>query len=182
VIALKDSGSEDLIIAALNDPDDKVRWRAMNGLSELSPISEASIKKLLGMITVAPPEDKEEAVKHSRKIVQLIRALGGINAIPNREEAEDIILDIARKSSEQKKGLLQRLKKTADPDQSTMLAAAINTLGNIGTAKSEAFLEDLARSKSPQAETAQKAANTIKLRNIEQLSDAAAGAQTAAPA
>ncbi|MBE9545787.1 MAG: hypothetical protein IMF02_14920, partial [Proteobacteria bacterium] len=166
---LKADDVEDVVITALGDADDKVRWRAVSGLADLSPVSEGSIKKLLALITVEAPEDKEEAVAHYRKIAQLIRALGGINDLPNRQEAEDTILEIARQSSEQKKGLLKRIKKSSGPDQSAVLSAAISALGNIGTSKSEAFLEELAKSKSAQAEPSQKAANNIKLRNVEQL-------------
>ncbi len=178
LISLKATDVEDAVISALGDADDKVRWRAMNGLAELSPVSENSIKRLLDLIAGQVPEDKEEAVAHHRKTAQLIRALGGINDIPNREEAEDTILEIARQSSEQKKGLLKRIKKSSDPDQSAVLSAAITTLGHIGGPKSEAFLEKLAGSKSPQADPAQKAANNIKLRNVEQLSKATAVAET----
>ena len=170
VLSLKADNVEKIVLNALGDTDDKVRWRAVNGLAELSPVSADSIKRLLSLIVVEAPEDKEEAIAHYRKTSQLIRALGGIKDIPNREEAEDAILEIARQSSEQKKGLLKRIKKTSDPDQSAILSAAITTLGNIGGPNSEAFLEKLAGSKSPQAEPAQKAANNIKLRNIEQLS------------
>ena len=178
VISLKAADAEDVVLTALGDADDKVRWRAMNGLADLSPVSEGSIKKMLGLITVETPEDKEEAVGHYRKTAQLIRALGGISDIPNGEEAEDTILEIAHRSSEQKKGLLKRIKKSSDPDQSAVLSAAITALGNIGGPKSEAFLDKLAGSKSPQAEPAQKAANNIKLRNVEQLSNTPPDAQT----
>ena len=181
VISLKADDVEDVVITAMNDADDKVRWRATNGLAELSPVSEGSIKKLLGLITAEAPEDKEEAVTHYRKTAQLIRALGGINDIPNREEVEDIILELALQSSDQKKGFLKRIKKTTGPDLSTILSAAITTLGHIGGPKSEAFLEQLIASKSPQAEPAQKAANSIKLRNVEQLSNTPT-AETPAPA
>ena len=150
---------------------------------KLSPVSADSIKRLLSLIVVEAPEDKEEAIVHYRKTSQLIRALGGIKDIPNREEAEDAILEIARQSSEQKKGLLKRIKKSSGPDQTAILSAAITTLGNIGGPNSEAFLEKIAGSKSPQAEPAQKAANNIKLRNIEQLSgDGAAADNPPAPA
>jgi HEAT repeat protein len=182
VISLKAADAEDVVLTALGDADDKVRWRAMNGLADLSPVSESSIKKLLGLITVEAPEDKEEAAGHYRKTAQLIRALGGINDFPNREEAEDAILEMARQSSEQKKGLLKRIKKSSDPDQSAVLSAAITTLGHIGGPKSEAFLEELAAGKSPQAEPARKAADNIKLRNVEQLSNHPSDAQTPAPA
>jgi hypothetical protein len=181
VLSLKADNVEEIVLNALGDADDKVRWRAMNGLAELSPVSADSIKRLLSLIAVEAPEDKEEAVAHSRKTSQLIRALGGIKDIPNREEAEDAILEIARQSSEQKKSLLKRIKKSSDPDQSAILSAAITTLGNIGGPKSEAFLEKLAGSKSPQADPAQKAANNIKLRNVEQLSNAPTGAETPPP-
>jgi len=178
VISLKAADAEDVVLTALGDADDKVRWRAMNGLTDLSPVSEGSIKKLLGLITVQAPEDKEEAVGHYRKVAQLIRALGGISDIPNGEEAEDTILEMANRSSEQKKGLLKRIKKSSGPDQSAVLSAAITTLGNIGGPKSEAFLDELAGSKSPQAEAAQKAASNIRLRNSEQLPNATAVAET----
>jgi HEAT repeat protein len=182
VISLKAADAEDVVLTALDDADDKVRWRAMNGLADLSPVSEGSIKKLLGLITVEAPEDKEEAVGHYRKTAQLIRALGGISNIPNRSEAEDIILEMARRSSEQKKGLLKRIKKSSDSDQSAILSAAITTLGNIGGPKSETFLDELAGSKSPQAEPAQKAASNIRLRNLAHLSQATPGDETPASA
>jgi HEAT repeat protein len=178
VISLKADDVEDAVFTALSDADDKVRWRATNGLAELSPVSEGSIKKLLDLITAEAPEDQEEAVAHYRKTAQLIRALGGINDIPNREAAEDIILELALQSSDQKKSFIKRIKKTTGPDLSTVLSATITTLGHIGGPKSEAFLEQLAASKSPQAEPAQKAANNIKLRNVEQLSNTPADAET----
>jgi len=182
VISLKANDVEDVVITALGDADDKVRWRATNGLADLSTVSENSIKRLLDMITVEAPGDQEDAADHYRKTAQLIRALGGINDIPNREAAEDTILEIARQSSDQKKGLLKRIKKTSGPDLSAVLSATITTLGNIGGSKSEAFLEELAASKSPQAEPAQKAANNIRLRNVERLSQATTGTVTPSPA
>jgi len=182
VIKLKAADVEDLVITALGDDDDKVRWRASNGLADLSPVSEGSIHKLLGLISAEAPEDPQEAVTHYRKTAQLIRSLGGITDMPNREVAEDTILDLARQSTDQKKGFLKRIKKTSEPDLSSVLSAAISTLGNIGGPKSEAFLEKLARSKSSQAESAQKAANHIRLRTVAKLSDTPAGAEAPPPA
>ncbi len=182
VIKLKAEDVEDVIITALGDEDDKVRWRASNGLADLSPVSEGSINKLLGLITAAPPEDPQEAAAHYRKTAQLIRALGGITDMPNREVAEDTILQIARQATDQKKGFLKRIKKTSGPDLSPVLSAAITTLGNIGGPRSEEFLGKLAKSKSDLAELAQKAANHIRLRKVEQLSDTPPEAETPAPA
>jgi hypothetical protein len=171
VIRFKSDGAEDLVIDALDDVDDKVRWRAMNGLKELTPISENSVRKVLGKLTADIPEDKEVTGKHYRKIAQYIQALGAIPHLPNHAEVEETLLDIAVGLSNQRKGLLKRVKKSSAADQDIVLTAAIAALGNIGTARSESFLEKLGGGKSPQAESAQKAANNIKLRNIEQLSN-----------
>ena len=172
LISLKSFGAMDLAIAALEDDDEKVRWRAMSGLSELAPISENSIKSILRKITAAAPEDKQEADQHHRNKAQLIRALGAIPDIPDQTGVEETILGIVRGLSNHKKGLLKRLNKSCVEQQSIILAAAVNTLGNIGTTKSEPFLEKLAGSESPQAEFAQKAANNIRLRYIALLSNA----------
>jgi len=164
----------DWIFKVLDDPEQK--WFLIrNALMLLGHVgkNEKDIehaRKLLHNEHSMVRDEALNVVAHYRKTAQLIRALGGINDIPNREEAEDAILEMARQSSEQKKGLIKRIKESSGPDQFAVLSAAISALGNIGTAKSEAFLEELAGSKSPQAEPAQKAANHIKLRNIEQLS------------
>jgi HEAT repeat protein len=171
LITHKYEGTEKRLIAALDDVDDKVRWRAMNGLSDLETISENSIKRLLAMISAEAPDEKDEAAKHHRKMAQLIGALGAIPQITNHSRAEDTILEIARGLSNQKKGLLKRFRKASVSDQSKVLTSAISTLGYIGTAKSELFLEKLAEGKSAVAECAQKAANNIKLRVIEKLSN-----------
>jgi HEAT repeat protein len=176
LITLQAMGAEELIIAALNDTDDNVRRRAMSCLTRLSPISEGVIKRLLTKISAATKPNKKEAVRHYRKIIHLIRALGAASDIAQHAEAENTILSLVRKLSYHHKGMFRRLKKSIDPDQSDVLSAAITTLGKIGTEKSESFLEKLAGSKSPQAEPAQAAANHIKLRYIALLSKAPANA------
>jgi len=180
LVQLKAKGLEPLVIAALNDPDDKVRWRAMNAIGEISPFSEESIQALLTVIKSEPPEGKEAAAKHYHKVAQLIRAIGVMRGITKIGAVEDCILEVTEKAAGQKKGFLNRLKKSADVDQTTVLSAGIYTLAKIGTAKSEAFLENLAAENSPQAEAAQKAANDIKLRHIEQLSNTPVEAETPA--
>ena len=176
LITFQAMGAEELIIAALNDSDDSVRRRAMSCLTQLSPLSERVIYHLLAKISVAAQPDKKKAIRHYRKIAHLIKALGAAADIASQAEAENIILTLARKLSYRRKGMFRRLKKSIDSDQSDVLSTAIATLGKIGTAKSEAFLEKLAVSKSPQAEPAQAAANHIKLRYIAMLSMAPANA------
>jgi hypothetical protein len=165
VISLKASDAEQLIIDALNDEDDKVRWRATTSLSDLATLSETSLMKLLDILTAEPPEEKEAAAKHAHKVAQLIRSIGARDDLPNLQQIEDTILEIAQGIYKQEKGLLKRLKKSADSDQAGILTAAISTLGRIGGSKSETFLGKLANSKSPQTETAQEAIDSIRARS-----------------
>ena len=168
LLTLKAGDIEQLIINALDDPDDKVLWRATNALSELSPLSEDSVAKLIEMIKTGIPEDPQAATTHSRKVSNIIRALGTMVNIKNIQLIEEVILDTAQVISGQKKGILQRLKKTSSPEEKSILSAAIATLGKIGTSRSEAFLDKLAGAKTAQAQAAREAAQNIKLRYAKQ--------------
>jgi hypothetical protein len=139
------------------DPDDKVQWRAATALSELAPLSETSVARIIQMIKTEIPEDEEAAAQHSRKICNIIRALGTVANIKNIQAVEESLIEIAR-----------RLKKTSSPHQTAILSAAIATLGKIGTANSEAFLNKIAGAKTPQAEAARRAAESISLRYAKQ--------------
>ena len=174
VLALNTSDAEQLVITALDDPDDKVRWRATSALTEISSLTDESVEKILAIIKTEEPEEKDEALKHARKVSQLINCLSALKRPGNLAQVEETILEIALKASEQKKGLLQRLKKTSEADQASILTAAIATLGKIGTPKSEAFLANLAGTKTSQAEAAQKAVENIKLRDAQQAGSAPA--------
>jgi hypothetical protein len=121
--------------------------------------------ELLEMIKVEFPEEKEAATKHARKIGQLIRAIGACTALPHPDRVEARILEIARRIARPEKGLLKRLKKSADSEQSSILDAAISALGNVGGSKSEVFLLELVESKSPQTEMAQEAIDNIRARS-----------------
>jgi hypothetical protein len=94
--------------------------------------------------------------------------------IKNIQAIEDVILDTAQMIDGQNKGILQRLKKSSSPYQKSILSAAIATLAKIGTSRSEAFLDKLAGGKTPQAEPARRAVESIRLRYAKQ--------QAAAPA
>jgi len=175
VLALNSSDAEQLVITALDDPDDKVRWRATSALTEISSLTDESVEKILAIIRTEAPEEKGDALKHVRRVPQLINCLGALKHHGNLARVEETILEIALKASEQKKGLLQRLKKTSEADQASILTAAIATLGKIGTPKSEAFLAKLAGTKTSQAEAARKAVEDIKLRDAQQADSAPAG-------
>ena len=174
VLSMSAADAEQIVVEALNDADDKVRWRATSALTELAPLSEDSIAKILAIIKTATPEEKEEIDKHVRKVSQLINTLGALKGFRNLDVVEDTILDTAQKASETKKGFLKRLTKTGEGNQTSVLAAAIATLGKIGTPKSETFLSKLAGSKTPQAESARKAVESIKLRYAKQAANAPA--------
>jgi nucleoside diphosphate kinase len=175
IIALKAGDTEQLVIAALDDPDDKVRWRATSALNDLSSLTAASVEKILAIIRAESPEEKEEAARHARKVSQLIRAVGTLENLTNHAQMEDTILDVAQKLSAQKKGLFQRFKKSEETDQAPILSATVATLAKIGTPKSEEFLTKLAGSKTSQAESARSALDSIRLRYAKQQAAVPAG-------
>jgi HEAT repeat protein len=176
LLTLKAPDAEQIIIDALDDPDDKVLWRATTSLGELSPLSEASIAKLVEMIKTEFPEEEQAASKHSNKVSNVIRALGTMDNLKNIQAIEDAVLYIAQVNSGQKKGIFKRLKKSSSTRPKSVLSAAIATLGKIGTSRSEAFLDKLAGGKTPQAEAARKAVESIRLRYSKQQADAPANA------
>jgi HEAT repeat protein len=167
-LTLKAPDAEQVVIAALEDPDDKVQWRATSALSELGPLSETSVTKIIQVIKSEIPEEEEAAAQHSRKICNIIRTLGAVTSIKNIQAVEESLLEIARMINGRKKGILQRLKKSSTPHYTAILSAAIATLGKIGTVNSEAFLKKMAGSKTAQAEAARKAIESIRLRYAKQ--------------
>ncbi len=174
LLTLKAGDAEQLVINALGDPDDKVLWRATSALGELTPLSEASIAKLVEMLKTDIPEEPQVAAIHSRKVSNIIRAMGTMVNIKNIQAIEDVILDTAQMIDGQNKGILQRLKKSSSPYQKSILSASIATLAKIGTSRSEAFLDKLAGGKTPQAEPARKAAENIRVRYAKQTAGASA--------
>jgi HEAT repeat protein len=168
LLSLEAPDAEQIVIDALDDPDDKVQWRATTALGELAPLSEASIAKLIEIIKAAIPDDKQAAAKHALKVSNIIRALGTMVNIKDIQIIEDAILDNAQLLSDQKKGILQRIKKSSVPHTKPILSATIATLGKIGTAKSEAFLDKLAKTNPSQAENARAAAENIRMRYAKQ--------------
>jgi hypothetical protein len=156
--------------------DDKVQWRATSALTELAPLKDESVDKILTIIKTDPPEEKDEISKHFRKVSQLINCLGTLKTMGNLSKVENTILEIAQKASGHEKGFFKRLKKSSESDQDLIISAAIPTLGKIGTPISEAFLAKLAGSKSSQAQAAQEAVDDINQRYNKQSASALAEA------
>jgi len=158
---------ESFIIKALNESDDKLRWRAVTALGKLRRLSEGAIVNILQIITSDPPEDEEETAQHSRKIAQLIQALGTANNFPALDRLEDAIIKAAQKSADSGKGLITRLKlSNPKTDQTTILVAAFATLGKIGSAKSGEYMAKFTKGKSAIAVEAQKALTMIASRQV----------------
>jgi len=163
-IKLKARDVEPLVISAINDKDENVQKLAIASLKEIAPVSEASLHKLLKMISEQPAEEAGNSAGRDRRTARLIRALG---AMANQESAdilEGTILEVTRQITDQKKGFFDFFNINEENEQSVVLVAAIETLGRMGGARSMAYLQELADTGSPQAETAQQAREKIEKR------------------
>jgi hypothetical protein len=167
LVALKAPDAERLAIKALDDADEKIRWRAVNALGELSPLAKESMDRLLSRMRAEPSEDKELAARHVRKVAQLIRAVGSMRSFHEPETAEAAVLETALRAAGHKKGLLQRIRKSVVADDEAIVGAAVTALGAIGSARSEGFLSNLAEGKTLHAEAAAKALETLRARLAE---------------
>jgi hypothetical protein len=149
----KGEGDIDRARKLLGNTHPRLRDEALNTVLELKASdAEQLVEQILNIINAEPPEEKEDALRHIRKVSQLITSLGVLEGHRNLMLVEDTLLDIGQKVSGQKKGLLKRLKKSGETDQAPIISATITTLGKIGTPKSEAFLAKLAGGKTNQAE------------------------------
>lgn len=165
IVAMKAPDAEKLAFKALDDPDEKVRWRAATALAELSPLSEEIVDRLFSRMQAEPPEDKDLAVRHYRRVTQIIQTVGGMKSFKDRNRVEAAVLEVAQKAAGHKKGILQRIRKSGDPDEAKVLAAALSALGAMGTARSEPFLAKMAEGKTPHAPAAAKALETLRTRS-----------------
>jgi len=168
LISFDTTDLEPIVITALNNPDDKLRWRAVNALGKLDRLSRDAISQILQIITSEPPEDEQQATAHCRKTAQLIQALGALNNFPALGHLEEAILKVIHRSADSGKGLINRLKlQNPKTDLTPLLLASITTLGKIGSAKSNSCLAKLAKGKSTIAIEAQKALKSIEARDAE---------------
>ncbi len=165
IVAMKALDAEKLAFKALDDPDEKVRWRAATALTELSPLSDEIVDKLFSRLQAEPPEDKDLAARHYRRVTQIIQTVGGMKSFKDRDRVEAAVLEVAQKAAGHKKGILQRIRKSGDPDDAKVLSAAISAFGAMGTARSEPFLAKMAEGKTPHAAAAAKALEALRTRS-----------------
>ena len=164
LIALKAPEAEALSVKALDDPDEKMRWRAANALAELSPLSAETMERLLTRLGSEPPADKTQAERHLRRTAQLVQALGGMKSFHEPERVEAAILEIAEKTAGRRKSILERLRKSEGPDDSILLGAVISALGSIGTQRARPFLTRTGEGKTAHAPAARKALDLLQAR------------------
>jgi HEAT repeat protein len=169
-------GLEPVIIRALNDFDDKLRWRAALALGSLPRISKGSRGDILNIITADPPDNDKQVSAYIRKTAHIIQTLGSVNNFPDSDQLEAAILQTAQKSSDSGKKLMARLKlNNPENDQTPILMAAFAALGKIGTAKSSQFIAQFTKGKSPLAAEAEKALKFIEAREARNSAARAAG-------
>lgn len=165
LISFKAEDLEPLIVKALNSSNDKLRWRATTALTGLRRLSKQTMVEVFRIITADAPEDEQNAAIHDRKVAQIIQALGAFQNFPAVKTLEEGVLQAAQKATDSGKRFMQRLKmKTHKSEPSTILMAAIVTLGKIGSSKSADFLLKISKSKSAAAEEAAKALQQIESR------------------
>jgi hypothetical protein len=165
IIRLRPSDAESLIIETLDDPDARVRWRAVRALADISPISGSAMNQILGIITAPPAKTKQAAIEHKKKIANLISAISGMPEIPGTFRVEKEILSVIEPLVEMDKGMFKLFKKGALSDEDAgVIKAAIPLLTRIGTIASETVLTKIRRMIPQSADGIDAAIETIRKR------------------
>ncbi len=164
LVALRAPEAEALSVKALDDPDEKIRWRAATALAELSPLSPETMGRLLARLRAEPPAEKALAERHYRKVAQIIQAIGGMKCFHEPEHVEQALLEVAEKAAGHKKSILARLCKSGEPDDSAAIGAVIGALGSVGTLRAEGLLSRIAAGKTPHAPAARKSMEALRAR------------------
>jgi hypothetical protein len=162
LLALRAADAERRVLAALDDPDDKVRWRAADCLAELAPLSRAGLDKVLAILRRDIPEEKEDAARHRRRVLQLLRTVAEMHHFEDPEAVEGAVLELAQKAAARKAGLLTRMRTYRGLEESDLFSVAVTTLGVIGGGRAERFVAAHARGKSREAEAAGKALKCLR--------------------
>jgi HEAT repeat protein len=87
-----------------------------------------------------------------------------MHAFPDPRAVEQALIDTAQRASGRKKGLLQRIRKSAETEDAAVLGAAVAALGAIGSEPAETFLARLTEGKTGSAEQASKALEALRAR------------------
>jgi len=164
LVQLRTPDAEPLAIKALDDADEKIRWRAVSALGELAPLSGAGMDKLLSRLRAPTPEDRDLAARHERKVLQALKALAGMRAFVDAPAVEEALIETAMRAAGRKKGLLSRIRKPVESRNEAVLAAAVAALGAVGSAPAETFLVGLTETDPGVAAAAAKALGLVRSR------------------
>lgn len=166
-VSLRPEDAESILLAMLNDPDPKVRWRAVRALDRLAPISEASMREILGILVASPPSDEEKRREHVNHVVRLISAINAMWYIPIPGRVESDVIAACELYMLQKKGWKRIFSIELDYDEKSILQAALPLLARIGGNASVAFLNKMISERHPMEKEAREAMEKIVKRDIE---------------
>ena len=145
IVKLNKKDAEILIIEALNDEDEKVRDRAATLIERESSLSEESVNKLRLFIKTKLLQKKDITIHEAKRLAGLLRAIGKLTGLVNKEPLEDEILGIASDLLKGRIGLLKFIKADLNEEQLEIIYACLSTLGKIGGSKSKTFLNTISR-------------------------------------
>jgi hypothetical protein len=165
-VALKPRDGESLVLGAIQDPDPKVRWRAMRSIPHFSPVSSAAMERLLEWMAVPLTKDKESDEAQLGLIASIASAIFAMPEIPMAAKVEAELLAVLESvTGSGKASFWDKVKRAVGSDQAVpVLKAAIPLLGRIGTPKSAGFLKKTAKSHPDLVESIKKAMDQIKFR------------------
>ncbi len=165
IVSLKPEDRESLIIGRIMDTDNRVNWRAVKAIAELSEISEKGMDTILSLIRSVAPEEPEASSVHFKHVARLITAIQGLPNIAMPKRVESDILDFIKGIAPTEKKWHRLLKLSRDSeDEMLAVKAAVPLLGRIGGKASESFLNGLERSWPALTEAARHAIQTIQNR------------------
>jgi HEAT repeat protein len=148
LLTLRPDHSEQFIIETVNDDNEKVRLRALHGLSHLTSFSETSLTKLTRIISSELPSEKSTASAHAQTVSHIIQAISDKLSSENKVLVEKTLLDIIVQLSKDQKWFSRIVKSSMDENVTLILKATVKALKNIGSADAVSSLQGIIKSKN----------------------------------
>jgi HEAT repeat protein len=166
ILRIEGRNAEPAILAALDDPDQKVQRRALGCLAFFQPPSPETIDRLLAIVKIPRPKDKEEAQEQEHRAARMVRALGAVTGLADAAGLERGLIAAARERMGKKAGFLRRLRKTVveDEEEPVVVLAVFETLARIGGEPALAFLREVPDDDGRLAKKAREAEAKINVR------------------
>jgi hypothetical protein len=165
IIRFEGAAAEPVLIAALGDADKRIQRRALSGLGQIQPLSEAGLNAIMARLKEEPPKDREEAKNHEDRLAQIIRALSMMSEFADPAGLENTLLAVAELRWKKKSALLTRLRgKIEVQEEPVVLLASLDALGKVAGPGAQGFLEKVSKEVSPVGAKAKEALNRLQLR------------------